>query len=196
VLLLAVVGLAWNWSVPGRLIYGIFIEYWMHFALGACLYFALCVFTDRRSRRIFVGAVLLMGLASAVRLFPWTPGTLDDSRSMVELAFLSAVTLSLFFLRPLSSRISRMALWRPIAALGAISYSLYLVHQFNLSLIATIAQRALPAQTPHFLLIIAIIGLHLALATVFWYLCERPFLGKKSVPPLALHAAAEAARAA
>ena len=56
------------------------------------------------------------------------------------------VTLSLFLLRPLSPRISRMAVWRPIAALGTISYSLYLIHQFNLNLVATIAQRVLPIE--------------------------------------------------
>lgn len=196
VLLLAAIGLAWNWCVPGHLIYGVFIEYWVHFALGACLYFVLSVFTDRRSRSIFVAAVFLTGLASAARLLPWTSGTLADSRSMVELAFLAAVTLSLFFLRPLSSRISHMAVWRPIAALGAISYSLYLIHQFNLNLVAAIAARLLPDRTPHFLLTGVMVGLHLALATMFWYLCERPFLSKKSISPRPLGMPGEAVRAA
>jgi peptidoglycan/LPS O-acetylase OafA/YrhL len=179
VVLLAIIGVVWNWFVPGNWISGFFIEYWMHFALGSCLYFALCVFTDQRSRRAFLVAVLLLGLVSAGRLFPWTANTTADLRSMVELAFLSAVTLSLFLLRPLSPRISRMAVWRPIAALGTISYSLYLVHQFNLNLVATIARHALPVRVPHFVLIATMVGLHLALATLFWYFCERPFLSKK-----------------
>jgi peptidoglycan/LPS O-acetylase OafA/YrhL len=178
---LAVIGLVWNWFIPGNWICGFFIEYWMHFALGSCLYFALCVFTDQRSRWAFVGAILLLGLVSAGRLFPWTADTTADLRSMVELAFLSAVTLGLFFLRPLSPRISRMTVWRPIAALGTISYSLYLIHQFNLNLVATIAQRVLPMGAPHFVLIMTLLGLHLALATLFWYFCERPFLSRKPV---------------
>jgi peptidoglycan/LPS O-acetylase OafA/YrhL len=183
VALLAVIGLAWNWYVPGNWICGFFIEYWLHFALGSCLYFVLCVFTDRRSRWVFVGAVLLLGLASAGRLIPWTAATVTDLRSMVELALLSAVTLILLFLRPLSLRISRMAVWRPIAALGTISYSLYLIHQFNLNPIGAIAQRLLPIGAPHFALIMTMLTLHLALATLFWYFCERPFLSRKSAPP-------------
>ena len=169
---------------PGQLICGFFIEYWpLYFALGSCLYFSLCVFTDQRSRWIFIGAVVALGLASAARLFPWTANTTTDLRAMAELAFLSAVTLGLFLLRPLSARISRMAVWRPIAALGAISYSLYLIHQFNLTLVASIAERLLPTWAPHFVTVTMMVGLHLALApTLFWYFCERPFLSKEARP--------------
>jgi peptidoglycan/LPS O-acetylase OafA/YrhL len=196
VVLLAVIGFVWNWLIPGNWICGFFIEYWMHFALGSFLYFALCVFTDQRSRRAFLVAVLLLGLVSAGRLFPWTAHTTADLRSMVELAFLSAVTLSLFLLRPLSPRISRMAVWRPIAALGTISYSLYLIHQFNLNLVATIAQRVLPIGIPRFATITTMVGLHLALATLFWYCCERPFLTRKSAPPSIIAVKGGAARPA
>jgi peptidoglycan/LPS O-acetylase OafA/YrhL len=187
VVLLAAVGLAWNWCVPGNWVCGLFIEYWPHFALGSCLYFALCVYTGRSSRRAFVGAVLLLGLASAARIFPWTASTVWSLRSMVELAFLSAVTLTLFFLRPMSLRISRMMVWHPIAALGTISYSLYLIHQFNLTLVASVAQRVLPAGLPHFMMIATMLGLHVALATVFWFLCERPFLSRRPGSPSTLN---------
>src|ERR1700722_2456617 len=196
VVLLTIVGLVWNWLIPGNWICGLFIEYWPHFALGSCLYFSLCVFTNRRARLVFIGAVLILGLASAARLFPWTANTTADLRSMVELAFLSAVTLGLFFLRPLSPRISRLSVWRPIAALGTISYSLSLVHQFNLTLVASIARRLLPMRAPQFLTITTMVGLHLALATLFWYFCERPFLSVKSVPASTLTLDGGAARTA
>ena len=196
VVLLAVIGFLWNWFIPGSWICGFFIEYWVHFALGSCLYFALCVFTDQRSRWAFVGAVLLLGLVTAGRLFPWTTSTTADLRSMVELAFLSAVTLSLFLLRPFSPRISRMTVWRPIAALGTISYSLYLIHQFNLNLIVTIAQHVLPMGSPRFVTITTMLGLHVALATLFWYFCERPFLSRKSAPPSVMTVEGGAARTA
>jgi peptidoglycan/LPS O-acetylase OafA/YrhL len=179
VLLLAVLGLVWNWCIPGNWVCGLFIEYWPHFALGSCLYFTLCVYTGRSSRWAFVAAVLLLCLASAARIFPWTDATVWNLRSMVELAFLSAVTLGLFLLRPMSLRISRLMLWRPIAALGTISYSLYLIHQFNLTLVASIVQHMLPAGLPRFAAIMTMLGLHIALATVFWLLCERPFLSRK-----------------
>lgn len=95
---------------------------------------------------------------------------------MVELAFLSAVLLGLFFLRPYSARINSLAIWRPIAALGAISYSLYLIHQFNLAFVGSIAHRLLPSGSPDFIVTAVKIALHIAVAAVFWYLCERPFL--------------------
>ncbi|HVN44308.1 MAG TPA: acyltransferase [Steroidobacteraceae bacterium] len=196
-LLLAGAGLAWNWIIPGSRVYGMFIEYWAHFALGSCLYFVLCVYTGRRSRLLFLGAVLLLAVACLTRILPWTTTALQDLRSMVELSFLSAVTLGLFWLRPLSKRISDSALWRPVAWLGAISYSLYLIHQFNLTLATAIAGHMLPGSSPHFLLIAATIAVHIALAAGFWYLCERPFLNShRAVVPPPLRAAAEAPRVA
>jgi peptidoglycan/LPS O-acetylase OafA/YrhL len=186
VLLLAAIGLIWNWSIPGNWVCGFFLEYWLHFALGSCLYFSLCVFTDVRSRSIFVSLLVALGLASLYRILPWSAATGADLRSMVELAFLSAVAFGLFFLRPLSLPISRSVLWRPIAAMGTISYSLYLVHQFNLTLVASMAQRVLPSSAPRFVMTAAMVALHLALAASFWYFCERPFLSRKaSSPPLA-----------
>jgi peptidoglycan/LPS O-acetylase OafA/YrhL len=182
VAVLTVIGLIWNWFIPGNWICGLCIEYWPHFALGSCLYFALCVYTGRSSRRAFVCVVLLLGLASAARIFPWTAATVLDCRSMVELAFLSAVTLGLFWLRPMSLRISRMMVWRPIAALGTISYSLYLIHQFNLTLVASLARHLLPAAPPPFVMIATLLGLHIALGTSFWFVCERPFLSRRPVP--------------
>jgi peptidoglycan/LPS O-acetylase OafA/YrhL len=182
VLLLALIGLAWNWSVPGNWICGFFIEFWVHFALGACLYYALCVVADRRVRWAFAGIVLLLGIACAIRLVPWSAGTISDLRSMVELSLLSAFTLCLLVLRPLSQRISRSWVWRPIAALGTISYSLYLIHQFNLNLVATVTLHLLPVDAPYFAQIAVKVALHLCLAGVFWQFCERPFLNKRAVP--------------
>jgi peptidoglycan/LPS O-acetylase OafA/YrhL len=83
-------------------------------------------------------------------------------------------------LRPLSKRISTSLLWRPIAALGTISYSLYLVHQFNLHLVASIARHLMPTGSPQALSVIVIVSLHVLLATLFWYFCERPFLPRKA----------------
>jgi peptidoglycan/LPS O-acetylase OafA/YrhL len=185
VLSLAALGLAWNWSIPGHRVYGLFIEYWAHFALGACLYFVLCVHPGRWARTGFVTALLVLAGACGVRLLPWTSDTLVSLRAMVELAFLSVVTLGLFFLRPLSARISASPAWRPLAALGTISYSLYLIHQFNLNLVAGVAQRLVPMRSPHFVLIVAMVALHLGLATLFWYACERPFLSGRRAAPIA-----------
>lgn len=182
VLALAAVGLAWNWSIPGNWICGLFIEYWPHFALGSCLFFVLCRFTDLRSRRVFILLTALIGIVCSARVLLWQGNAADELRAMVELSFLCATTLALFLLRPFSAAITASAFWRPIAALGTISYSLYLIHQFNLTLVSTAAHYCLPARVPQFVLVLASIALHLTLATVFWYFCERPFLRKN--PPL------------
>jgi len=179
-LVLAAIGAAWNFAFPGNFICGLFIEYWLHFALGACLYFVLCVYTDRRSRLAFMAGILLLGLSAAARLVTWTPATIQNLRSMVELAFLSAVTLTLYFVRPFSARITGSPIWIPAAVLGRISYSLYLIHQFNLHLVASIAGHLLPATAPGGLLMLTKVGVHLAFATAFWYCCERPFLNLKA----------------
>lgn len=180
VLGLGAVGLIWNWLIPGNRIYGLFIEYWVHFALGSCLFFVLCRFTGKAYRLLFIGVVALLGLACETRVLLHPADTVVDMRAMIEVTFLAGITLLLYFLRPLSQRIGASIAWRPFAALGAISYSLYLVHQFNLTIVAFLAHWLLPAHSPHVLSIIAIISLHLAIASLFWLFCERPFIRKYS----------------
>jgi peptidoglycan/LPS O-acetylase OafA/YrhL len=179
VLFLGFIGLIWNWLIPGNWICGLFIEYWAHFALGSCLFFVLCQYANLRYRQLFVAFLLCLGLACLSRVMLRTPNALDDLRAMIELVFLAVVTLALFFLRPLSQRISASLPWRPVAALGTISYSLYLVHQFNLHMVASMARHLMPAGSPPVLSLIVIVSLHVLLATTFWYVCERPFLRRK-----------------
>jgi peptidoglycan/LPS O-acetylase OafA/YrhL len=80
-------------------------------------------------------------------------------------------------MRPASAYVTRLTLWSPIAALGAISYSLYLVHQFNLTLVDAIATRFAPGAWEPVRDVI-LVGLEIAIAAVFWYFCERPFLNR------------------
>lgn len=180
--IVGIVALTWNWIVPGNWICGLFIEYWAHFALGSFLFFALTQFTSNSSRIAFVIITALIGVAGLARIL--LAGSLDANetmRAMTELTFLSFVTLALFFLRPLSHRIGRSPLWKPLAALGAISYSLYLIHQFNLTLVGSITHYMLPKRSPPILVTLTQILLFIALATIFWWCCERPFLRRK--PP-------------
>jgi peptidoglycan/LPS O-acetylase OafA/YrhL len=136
VLAMAAVGLAWNLAWPGGWITGFFIEYWLHFAVGAALFYALCLFPGRRFRCVFVASVVALGLFSASRILPWRAETALHERAYAELAIVCGFAFFLFFVRPWSAAVSRLWIWRPIAALGAISYSLYLVHQFNLAFVA------------------------------------------------------------
>lgn len=184
VIAVAVVGLAWNLVWPGGWVTGLFIEYWVDFALGVMLFHVLCVEASRTLRRLFVGAVTMLVILCAGHILPWEPDTLQRERAFLDLGVTSAFTLLLYFMRPISATISRLRIWKPVAALGVISYSLYLVHQFNLTVVRTLAERlapgaALPVRGA--LMVVAMIGI----AAVFWYLCERPFLNRPKGKPAA-----------
>jgi peptidoglycan/LPS O-acetylase OafA/YrhL len=109
-------------------------------------------------------------------LLPWNPERIDTDRAFVELLLIVVLTLSLLVLRPLSGTLTRSILWKPMSALGAVSYSLYLIHQFNLHLVNLVAQIILPVGTPQVFAGAVVLALHVALASVFWYFCERPFM--------------------
>jgi len=182
---LTAMGLIWNWAAPGGWITGIFIEYWAHFSLGALLFWVLCVFPGRAPRALLVAAVSVLAIYSAARIFPWQPDTMLHLRAYAELFVACAFTLFLYLVRPYSAAVSRSWLWRPAAALGTISYSLYLIHQFNLTLVAEVTRRLAPhAFEPVRLSLV--VGLHVLIASVFWYVCERPFLNRS--PPRGLTA--------
>jgi peptidoglycan/LPS O-acetylase OafA/YrhL len=174
---LAVVGLAWNCAVPGGWITGFFLEYWVHFALGALLFYVLCLYPGRAVRNAFLAAVVALGVYSAVRIFPWQPQTPLDLRAYTEFAVVCAFTLFLYFARSFSAVVSGSRAWRPVAALGTISYSLYLINQFNLKLVADVARWLAPhAWEPVRLSLM--LALQILLASLFWYGCERPFLNR------------------
>ena len=179
VLALAAIGLAWNVAWPGAWITGFFIEYWLHFAVGAALFYALCLFPGRWFRAVFVASVLALGLFSASRILPWQAQTALQERAYAELTIVCGFTLFLFFIRPWSAAVSRLWIWRPIAALGAISYSLYLVHQFNLVFVATLVSRIAPHAWRAVDVSLTLM-LQIAIAAAFWHCCERPFLNRSS----------------
>jgi peptidoglycan/LPS O-acetylase OafA/YrhL len=179
---LAAAGLVWNFAAPGGWITGLFLEYWAHFALGALLFYALCLYP--RCRAFFLTGVVILGVFSTLRILPWTPQTPLHLRVYTEFVVVCGFTLFLYFARPLSAGVSRSRVWRPIAALGTISYSLYLIHQFNLTLVAQLASRLAP-HTWEPLRLALMVALEIALASAFWYVCERPFLNR--IAPQAAH---------
>jgi peptidoglycan/LPS O-acetylase OafA/YrhL len=180
VLALFALGLAWNIATPGGWIIGLFIEYWTHFALGSLLFFVLCVYTTRRVWLAFVAGLLLLIAFCCWNIWPWQGLVVTEtqSRAYLELVVVSIICLVLMLLRPVSDQVSRSLWWRPIALLGTISYSLYLVHQFNLTLVDTIVSHVLSAAVPHFLSMTFAALLHIFVGAGFWLICERPFLNK------------------
>jgi peptidoglycan/LPS O-acetylase OafA/YrhL len=176
---LGAVGLTWNLIWPAGWVTGIFIEYWAHFAVGVLLFAVLCLWPSRLNRLAFVVAVSALLVFCLLKSVPWTRSTELDARVYAELAVVSAFALLLFFARPLSAAVAGHAWWRPIAGLGVISYSLYLVHQFNLTLVGSVADKLVPAGWTN-LRLAAMTVLELGIATAFWYCCERPFLNRRT----------------
>lgn len=174
-LALSAMGLAWNVVFPSTM-RGIFIEYWVHFSLGAMLFYVLCMFAQPIARTTFVVGVGTLLSYSLWQTLPWLARPELVPRAWADLAVASGFALLLFFCRPLGDRIARHPLWRPVAALGVITYSLYLVHQFNLTVSKEVATRIAPhapaAQVVIQLAVLLLIG------ALFWYCCERPFLNR------------------
>jgi peptidoglycan/LPS O-acetylase OafA/YrhL len=196
ILALSALSLAWNVVFPGT-VRGIFIEYWVHFSLGAMLFYALCIFPQRAVRVTFVAVVVALLAYSVSQILPWHAPLGTVPHVWLDLAVASAFTLVLFYVRPLSEQIARQPLWRPIAALGLISYSLYLVHQFNITLAMSVASRIAPHGW-HVVQVGVEVAVMLLVAALFWYCCERPFLNRALTPraapfgelaPVALEAA-------
>ena len=65
-----------------------------------------------------------------------------------------------------------------LGTLGLISYSLYLTHQLNLRASSIVASRLTHLGLPQFSEVILRLIFSCAVATIFWFFCERPFLNK------------------
>ena len=176
----AVLAVVWNFIVPDGWVTGLFIEYFAHFALGSALYFTQCEATRRDSTWWMAAALGALAIACSIGILAARPG--PAPRAFAELLSLCAFTAALLLLRPAGERLARHVLWRPVAALGTISYSLYLIHQFNLTLIERAVDQ-LPLQGAS--RSIGMVALMLVIATVFWYACERPFLNASLPDPQA-----------
>ncbi len=206
--LLLVIGLAWNVLFPSTS-FGLFIEYWSLFGIGVVTFHRLCRIQSGSLRRWIDAGLFLLVVAGAYGRFfaginwPEPDKPHEEVRyAHGEIAMAACFALVLITLRPFSERIAGLRAFKPLAALGHITFSLYLIHQFNLNLMQTIAAAVLrpinhlprPVLDPdserwswpmHWLVpwfLLQIAG-HIVLASIFWYFCERPFLNKSLIPP-------------
>jgi peptidoglycan/LPS O-acetylase OafA/YrhL len=216
-------GLVWNAVFP-TISYGFFIEYWALFAFGVLVFYRLCRVRNAAWRRgVDIGLALVVCVSVYLRWFaglkwPQSSGPDDEIRVVYqELALAAGFALLLIAMRSVSMWISERKLFLPLAALGHITFSLYLIHQFNLVLMQTIAYKVIKPlchlPEPRYTIgvgwdwhgiwlwvwyAVQIAG-HIALASVFWYFCERPFLNRPltarppSAPPPASSGPAESA---
>ena len=178
---LPLIGVALLWNVLRPYYsHGIFIEYWLHFGVGLLLFYRLCRMKQRFARRFFDASLVVLALCSAYVAWFVQPDWYYKRPLGMELFTVAVFGLLLVLLRPLDERFGSLFVGRLLKGLGAISYSLYLIHQCNIRLVEAVAARLLPAnwEWPSMLLQLA---LHVLLAVPFYFICERPFLNKSLV---------------
>lgn len=173
------VALLWNLLRP-HYSHGIFIEYWLHFGVGLLLFYRLCRMKQGPARHLFDGSLVVLALCSAYVAWFVQPDWYYKRPLGMELFTVAVFGLLLVLLRPLDERIGTLFVGRLLKSLGAISYSLYLIHQCNIRLVEGVTARLLPAtwEWPSMFLQLA---LHVLLAVPFYLICERPFLNKSLV---------------
>jgi len=186
---LGVVSIGWGAFFPTEK-FGIFIEYWAAFATGLLAFHRLCLMRDDRAKRAVDLSLMAVALVSGYIAWfagvnwgdpPQTGDVFVNSWS--SLAVAATMALVLIMLRPFDAQyLALRPLSAPLAGLAAISYSLYLTHQFCLAFATGVARRVLgfihlPTEGP--ILWTGHVLVLLGIATVFWYFCERPFLNTR-----------------
>jgi peptidoglycan/LPS O-acetylase OafA/YrhL len=170
------IGVVWNVAFPSTS-YGFFIEYWVQFGVGCLLFFRLCRLDDVRSRWLVDAALVALAVASIYMVWfsgsAWVPG-----KRIVYVEWLAGVAFALLLIaaRPLNDAFARSRIGRGLMTLGLITYSLYLVHQFNLRAAYAVSSWLLPGWAPAVAHLAVQIAFFIGLASMFWYCFERPFL--------------------
>jgi peptidoglycan/LPS O-acetylase OafA/YrhL len=176
VLVLMAAGIVWNIVFP-RISFGMFIEYWICFAVGCLVYFRLCKLSDLRLRiaiEISIWLIFACGLwfdATSVGSGRSGPG---------DWVVASGFALVLIYSRPLDDVYTKSLAGIALGWLSLGSYSLYLTHQMNLTsssaFSALLIGHGLPRQAEVALRALFMCGF----AAVFWFCCERPFVNRQA----------------
>jgi peptidoglycan/LPS O-acetylase OafA/YrhL len=149
---IAVVCGALGWSVMG-----LFLDYWLAFALGIGVYLWLHEPEDRW----WGAAILAIGVATAIQF-----------RELSTMISLGGAALMLALAR-VDNRIGRSRAVQPLFALGLISYSLYLVH---VPVAGRLVNLLVRLHAPVWLGAVAGAAASVAIAALFFAVVERHFL--------------------
>jgi peptidoglycan/LPS O-acetylase OafA/YrhL len=146
---------------PAFHVTGLFLNYWVSFALGCAAY----IWLHRRDSRWMATIIFAVGAVLMVRL--------ADVPMLVSLVG----TVLMLALAPMDQRVAAHPLSRPLLALGMISYSLYLIH---VPIAGRVVNFLVRFDTPVWLAALAGLVASLAGATLFFVLVERRSLPQRS----------------
>jgi peptidoglycan/LPS O-acetylase OafA/YrhL len=169
---------------------GTFLDYkWLHFVIGGLLFYRLVKAPETWRWRIdLVFASLVIGLAAAMvtipayRIWSW-------ANPLFQTWIASVCALLLVVLRshePSALRLlTGMGLYKPLKRIGAMSYSLYLVHLFIVSMVTSVLSRAglIDVWSVAFIAVPVSVILSLAGAGLFFLGIERHFITWSSRRP-------------
>jgi peptidoglycan/LPS O-acetylase OafA/YrhL len=178
VLALIVPAFAWNLTHPA-ISYGFFLEYWVHFSLGVIVYYRLCRLTGAAARRaIDIGITILVVASAAVWIFH-DGGNFASQRSVyAEWSITGTFALFLIAARSLDDSLAASWLGARLITFGTLTYSLYLVHQFNEQAAESVARAFFRIGVPRLFRIPIELLAIVTIAAVFWYFCERRFINR------------------
>lgn len=167
---------AFLWNVFHPFIsYGVFLEYWVNFALGSLVFYRLCRLHSNRVRHLIDAGIVMLLVFSIFKNHTQSMG----ARS-VYFEWIVACSFSLVLL--CSRRWDRLfaATWlgRALRLFGLTSYSLYLTQQCNLGASAMIAHRLIRWGVPAASEIPVRLAFICTVGAAFWFVCERPFLNR------------------
>jgi peptidoglycan/LPS O-acetylase OafA/YrhL len=155
---------------------------WFYFGLGVVVFHRLCRFESRAVRRL-VDTAFTAGLGASALL--WLLARSERSvceQPLRHIVVVQSFALFLIAFRRFDSRLATRVWFRPFMALGVITYSLYLLHQFNVVAVAEVVRWAVPDEWVA-ASIAAQVGVHVAIATCFWRYFERPYLNRSTRAP-------------
>jgi peptidoglycan/LPS O-acetylase OafA/YrhL len=182
VVFLMIPAFAWNLTHPS-ISYGFFLEYWVHFSLGVLVFYRLCIMTKLSARRAVDIGLLILVLGSGIA---WAsnkgPGFATQRYVYAEWFITGTFALLLVGARSLDDAVVRTYVGSKLTKFGTLTYSLYLVHQFNEQSAYGAARLLFRLGVPHLLKIPIEIAAMVLIAAVFWYFCERPFINKPLDP--------------
>jgi peptidoglycan/LPS O-acetylase OafA/YrhL len=178
VLALIVPAFAWNLMHPA-ISYGFFLEYWIHFSLGVIVYYRLCGLAGAEARRaIDIGISILVVASAAVWVLHAGPGIAYQRSVYAEWCITGTFALFLIAARALDDALAASWLGAKLITFGTLTYSLYLVHQFNEQAADGAARLLFRIGVPRILKVPLEVLAMIMIAAVFWYFCERRFINR------------------